>query len=388
MSHGEPPRFDTVVVHAGVEPDPIHGAIMPPIVQSSTYVQKAPGQHTGYEYSRTGNPTRTALETCLAALEGGAAARAFGSGCAATAAVLHTLKAGDHVVTGTDLYGGTYRLFTKAFAQLGIRFSFVDTTDLEATRAACAEGAALLWVETPTNPLLRISDVGALAEIAAGCGAKLAVDNTFASPVLQRPLASGAHYVVHSMTKYLGGHSDVVGGCVVSATAELDERIGFFQNTVGAVPGPMDCFLVHRGIKTLALRMARHCSTAAMLADWLAAHPAVSRVLYPGLADHPGHEIARRQMCGGFGGMLAFELDRDLEASVRFVSSTELFALAESLGGVESLIEHPASMTHASVPAELRAKEGLTDGLIRLSVGIEDPADLKADLERGFAAAG
>ncbi len=378
-------RFSTKTVHAGCRPDPVTGAIMTPIYCTSTYVQEGPAQHKGYEYSRTGNPTRSVLEKNLAALEEAAFGRAFSSGCAAADAVLHTLSAGNHVVAGDDLYGGTFRLFTKAFQQLGIRFSFVDTGRIDAVAEALQPETKLVWLETPTNPMLRITDLTAVSQLAHERGALCVVDNTFATPYLQNPLTLGADLVVHSTTKYLGGHSDVVGGAAVLNDPELDERLGFYQNTVGAVPGPMDCFLVLRGVKTLAVRMARHCENARRIASVLSEHQQVKRVHYPGLPEHPGHQVAARQM-KDFGGMISFELEASLEQSVSFVQATHLFALAESLGGVESLIEHPASMTHASVPREQRLAGGLEDGLIRLSVGIEDVEDLLEDLERGFSA--
>lgn len=379
-------RFATKAIHAGQEPDPSTGAIMTPIYQTSTFVQAEPGKHKGYEYARTGNPTRTALEANLAALEGGKYGVALASGCAAANTVLNLLNAGDHVVAGDDLYGGTYRLFTKVYERYGVSFTFVDSTDPAAVAAAMKPKTRLVWLETPSNPLLRITDLAKVAEIARKHGAWCVADNTFATPFLQRPLELGCHMVVHSTTKYLGGHSDVVGGAIVLDDEAVWKQLKFHQNAVGAVPGPQDCWLVLRGTKTLAVRMERHCRNAEALARHLSAHARVAYVHYPGLATHRGHEIARRQM-SGFGGMISFELKGSLEQSVRFVSACRIFSLAESLGGVESLIEHPASMTHASIPREIRAKSGLTDGLIRLSVGIEDIEDLVDDIEQAFAAA-
>ncbi len=379
-------RFSTRAIHAGQPPDPSTGAIMTPIYQTSTYVQEAPAKHKGYEYARTGNPTRTALEANLAALESARFGVCFASGCAAANTVMNLLRAGDHVVAGDDLYGGTYRLFTKVFEKYGLTFTFVNTSDLDATARAFRRETRMVWVETPSNPLLRITDLAAVAKLAHDRGALAVADNTFATPYLQRPIELGCDLVVHSTTKYLGGHSDVVGGAVLLNDEELRKQLGFYQNAVGAVPGPMDCFLTLRGTKTLAVRMERHCENAERIARHLAEHPMVAYVNYPGHDRHPGHEIARRQMAR-FGGMISFELKASLEQSVRFVSSTRVFSLAESLGGVESLIEHPASMTHASIPRELRQKSGLADGLIRLSVGIEDVEDLIEDLERGFAEA-
>ncbi|MBI5367774.1 MAG: cystathionine gamma-synthase [Planctomycetes bacterium] len=379
-------RFNTRAVHAGQAPDPTTGAIMTPIYQTSTYVQEAPGKHKGYDYSRTANPTRTALEANLAALEDARFGVAFSSGCAAANTVMNLLQQGDHVVAGNDLYGGTYRLFTKVYARYGIEFTFVDSTRPEALEQAFRPNTRLLWLETPSNPLLRVTDIAAAARLARARGARVVVDNTFATPYLQTPLALGADFVVHSTTKYLGGHSDVVGGAILLNDEETAQRLHFFQNAVGGVPGPQDCWLVLRGTKTLGVRMERHCANAARIAGWLAEHPRVAHVNYPGLASHPGHEIVKRQMRAG-GGMISLEVKGTLEQSVRFVCATKLFALAESLGGVESLLEHPASMTHASIPREERMKAGLSDGLIRLSVGIEDVDDLIADLEGGFRAA-
>jgi cystathionine beta-lyase/cystathionine gamma-synthase len=368
-------RPDTIAVHAGTEPEPITGAIMTPIFQTSTYVQRAPAEHTGYEYSRTDNPTRTALQAALAALEGGAHALAFASGLAATDTVLRLLKPGDHVIAGNDVYGGTYRLFERVVARYGIGFSWVDLADHDAVRAAITPATRLIWLETPTNPGMRLADIAAIAALKPP-GVWLAVDNTFASPMLQNPLALGADMVIHSTTKYIGGHSDVVGGAVVLNDGEVYRQLKFLQNAVGAVPAPMDCFLTLRGIKTLAIRIERHCSNAMQVARFLEAHPRVARVLYPGLESHPQHDLARRQM-RGFGGMISFIVG-DGEAAARAIAGrTRLFALAESLGGVESLIEHPYSMTHASTADS----EIATDpALVRISVGIEHPDDLIADL--------
>ncbi|MDX6769157.1 MAG: cystathionine gamma-synthase [Elusimicrobiota bacterium] len=372
--------FATKAVHAGQAPDPATGAIMTPVYLTSTYVQEWPERHKGYDYARTVHPTRQALERNLAALEGAAHGLCFSSGMAATTTVVQALSSGDHVVCGNDLYGGTYRVFTKVFARFGLTFSFVDTTDLKAVEAAFTPKTRLVWVETPSNPLLKITDLRALSALARKHGARLVVDNTFASPALQQPLALGADVVVHSTTKYLGGHSDVVGGAVLTSDESLYKEYKFLQNAVGAVPGPLDCFLVLRGTKTLPLRIERHCANAMTVAKHLLAHPEVAKVVYPGLPTHPGHELAKAQM-RGFGGMISFELKGDLERAKRMISSCRVFSLAESLGGVESLIGHPASMTHGSIPREERLKAGLADGLIRLSVGIEDAKDLVADLD-------
>lgn len=379
-------RIETQAIHAGQSPDAETGAIMPPIYATSTYEQDAPGEDRGYEYSRTGNPTRTALEDNLAALEGGEYGRAFASGMASINTVLNLLESGDHVVAGDDVYGGTHRLFRQVYEDYDLSFTFVDTTDHDEVLDAIQPETELLWVETPTNPLLRINDVEALADIAHDHDALCAVDNTFATPYLQQPLDHGADIVSHSLTKYLGGHSDVVGGALVTDDPELDEQFGFYQNSVGATPDPFACFLVLRGTKTLPVRMDRHCENARALAERLDDHPAVDTVYYPGLEDHPGHELAREQM-NDFGGMVSFELDATLEETADFVAETEVFALAESLGGVESLIEQPATMTHASIPREERIAAGLTDGLVRISVGIEHVDDLWEDLDDAIAAA-
>lgn len=380
-------RFETRAIHAGQEPDPQNGAIMTPVYFTSTYKQDAPAQpRQGYEYSRTSNPTRTALQDNLASLEGGAWGLCFSSGLAATNALLDRLVPGDHVVAGHDLYGGTYRIFKRVFERYGIRFTFVDTTQVAAVEAAIEPATRYVYLETPSNPLLRITDIAALARVAHAKGKLLVVDNTFATPFLQRPLQLGADLVLHSLTKYLGGHSDVVGGALIGNDAKLQSELAFFQNAVGGTPGPMDAFLVLRGTKTLHLRMERHCENALALAKWLATRPEVSNVIYPGLTSHPQHAVAARQM-RAFGGMLSFELAAGLDAANTLASSTRLFTLAESLGGVESLIEIPASMTHASIPAESRRAQGLADGLVRLSVGVEHVDDLREDLEQALAKA-
>ena len=380
-------KFATKAVHAGQEPDPSTGAIMTPVYQSSTFVQASPGEHRGYEYARTGNPTRTALEANLAALEGGNHGICFASGSAAIDAIVRLLASGDHIVASDYLYGGTYRLFTLVFARFGLEFSFVDMADPRAVEKAVVPATRMIWVESPTNPLMKVVDIARIAELGRATGALVVVDNTFATPYLQRPLDLGAHLAVHSLTKYLGGHSDVIGGAAVTGDDELAERLHFLQNAAGAVPGPMDCFLVLRGVKTLHLRMERHCENGQRVAEFLAEHPRVARVYYPGLPDHPQHELAARQMTG-FGGMVSFELANDtVERAKDFCAATRVFSLAESLGGVESLIEHPAIMTHASIPKAVREAAGLRDSLIRLSVGVEDGEDLVADLEQALAAA-
>ena len=376
--------LETLAIHAGQAPDPTTGAIMTPIYQTSTYVQAGPGEHKGYEYSRTQNPTRHALEGNLAALEGGAFGLAFASGSAAMATILHTLSAGDHVVCGDDVYGGTFRMLDKVFKQLNVTASFVDLTDPAALDKAFTPQTKLLWVETPTNPLLKILDLSALAERARNKGVLSVCDNTFATPYFQRPLEHGFDVVVHSTTKYLGGHSDVVGGVAITNDRALSERLAFLQNAIGAVCGPFDAWLVMRGTKTLHLRMQRHAENAQTLAEWLSKHADVERVIYPGLPSHPQHALAKRQM-RGFGGMVTFTMKGDLERARRFLKSTQLFACAESLGGVESLIEHPAIMTHASIGSENRKKLGISDTMIRASVGVEAVVDLQADLEQAFA---
>ncbi|GKZ13553.1 cystathionine gamma-synthase [Haladaptatus sp. T7] len=386
MTDSDDFRFETRSIHSGQEPDEETGALMTPIYANSTYVQDGPGDHRGYEYSRTGNPTRTDLEDNLASLEGGEYGRAFSSGMGAINTVLNLLSSGDHVIASEDVYGGTHRIFTQVYADYDVEFSFVDMTDPDEVADAVRENTELLWVETPTNPLLNVVDIAAMADIAADADALCAVDNTFATPYLQRPLELGADIVSHSLTKYLGGHSDVVGGALITDDAELDEQIGFYQNSVGATPGPHDCFLVLRGTKTLGVRMDRHCDNARDIAHWLDDHDAVDTVYYPGLESHPNHELAAEQM-NDFGGMVSFELDASLEEAADVVSETEVFTLAESLGGVESLIEQPATMTHAAIPKEERLAAGLTDGLIRASIGIEHVDDLKADLQQAFDAA-
>lgn len=373
-------KLATKYIHAGTEPDPSTGAIMTPIYQTSTYVQEAPGVNKGYEYARSQNPTRKALEDAYAQIENGKFGLAFSSGVAATDAVIKLLEPGDEVIAANDMYGGTYRLFTKVFEKFGIRFRYVDTTNPENISAVISSQTKLIWIETPTNPLMNITDIKAVAAIANNAGALLCVDNTFASPYLQNPLDLGADIVMHSATKYLGGHSDVIQGCLVMNDATLREKLYFIQKSCGAVPGPMDCFLVLRGIKTLHVRMQRHCENGEKMAAFLRNHPKVSQVYWCGFTDHPGYAVASKQM-RGFGGMMSFTLkDDSVENARRVLSSTKVFALAESLGGVESLINHPASMTHASIPREERIKNGLSDSLIRLSVGIEDIDDLIADI--------
>ena len=380
-------RLATRAVHAGQRPeeDPA-GAIMTPIYQTSTYQQPALGEHKGFEYARTRNPTRDALERNLAALEGAAHGFAFASGMAATDAVLKLLSSGDHVICGDNVYGGTHRIMTMVFERFGLDFSFVDTRDIGNVEAALTERTKMVFVETPTNPMMRLTDLRAVGELCRARGLVLVVDNTFATPVLQRPIELGAELVVHSTTKYLNGHSDVVGGAVLTTRDDLAEQLGFIQNAAGAVPGPLDCWLTLRGTKTLPVRMAQHDRSGRAIAQWAAEHPKVERVYYPGLPDHPQHELACRQM-SGFGGMISLELG-SLERARAVANGTRLFALAESLGGVESLIGHPASMTHASVPKAMREEMGLSDGLIRLSVGIEDTEDLIADLEQALQATG
>ena len=373
--------FSTRAIHAGQDPDPTTGATIVPIYQTSTYTQEAPGRHKGYEYSRTANPTRTALEECVAALEGADYALAFASGLAATTAVMSLLSPGDHVVAGDDLYGGTYRLFDKVLPRSGgLEFTYADTTDAASVEEALRPETRLLWIETPTNPLLTISDIAKLSEMAHERGAFVVVDNTFASPYFQNPLALGAEIVVHSTTKYMGGHSDVVGGAVATSNEEFWKGIKFYQNAAGAVPGAFDSWIVLRGLKTLAVRMRQHEENALAVARFLQDHPEVDEVYYPGLLDHPQHELAKRQM-RGFSGMVSFTLRGGAEAAYAAVQKTRIFHFAESLGGVESLITHPATMTHAAIPREQREARGVTNGLIRLSVGIEDKEDLIADLD-------
>jgi cystathionine gamma-lyase len=382
-------RFATRAIHAGQTPDPTTGAIMTPVYLTSTYVQESPGVFKdGYDYSRSKNPTRTALEQNLASLEGGKHGLCFSSGLGAMDCVLHLLKAGDHIVLSDDVYGGSFRLIDKVFRHQGLDCTRVDMTDLAATERAITPKTKLLWLETPSNPMLKVIDIAAAAKLARKAGggsALLVVDNTFATPYLQNPLALGADVVCHSATKYLGGHSDVVGGALIANDDSLAQRLRFTQNAVGAVPSPMDCFLILRSTKTLHVRMQRHCENAAAIAQWLTRQPKVEKVIYPGLKEHPQHALASKQMHNGFGGMISIVLKDGLDAARKFLERVELFSLAESLGGVESLIEHPAIMTHASVPAEARAKLGIVDGFVRLSVGIEDVEDLKSDIERALA---
>jgi cystathionine gamma-lyase len=374
--------FATLAIHAGQDADPSTGATVVPIYATSTYTQAAPGQHKGYEYSRSGNPTRTALETCLAALEGGERGLAFASGLAATAAVLSVLRPGDEVVAAADLYGGTYRLLERVFKPWGLIARYTDDATLAGFAQLITSKTKLVWIETPTNPLLQIFDITSIAELAHQAGALLAVDNTFASPYLQQPVGFGADLVVHSTTKYLGGHSDVVGGAVIGRK-DLLAPIAFYQNAAGGVPGPFDAWLTLRGVKTLAVRMERHCTNARRLAELLTGHPRVEQVYYPGLSSHPGHELARHQM-RHFGGMISARIKGGRDGALQFMTRTKLFSLAESLGGVESLVCHPATMTHASIPADIRIARGVDDGLVRLSVGIEDVDDLENDLKQAL----
>lgn len=377
--------FGTVAIHAGQDPDPTTGAVIPPIYATSTYRQESPGVHKGFEYGRTHNPTRSAYEACIAALESGVEGFAFASGLATTATILDTLPTGSHVIAGDDLYGGTFRIFERVRkVSAGLNFSFVDASRISAIEEAIGPNTKMIWVETPTNPLLKVIDLAAIAEVGRRRGVLTVCDNTFASPYLQRPLELGFDVAVHSATKYLNGHSDAIGGiCVSREKGEFSEKMRFLQNAVGATPSPFDCFLINRGVKTLPLRMARHCESAMVLAEVLSAHPAVERVYYPGLRSHPQHELARRQM-RHFGGMISVVLKGGLPAARTMLERVSLFTLAESLGGVESLIEHPAIMTHASIPAETRAELGITDGFVRLSVGIEDVVDLQRDLEEAL----
>jgi cystathionine beta-lyase/cystathionine gamma-synthase len=376
--------FATRAIHAGQVPDPLAGAAMPPIYQTSTYIQEGLGRHKGYEYARTQNPTREALERNVASLEGGAHGFAFGSGLAALDVVLKLLKAGDHVVCGENVYGGSMRLMTRVYADLGLRFSFVDMRDIGPVERAVTPATRLVYCETPTNPMMFLTDLAAVGDLTRARGLLYVVDNTFATPFFQRPLAFGADIVLHSTTKYLNGHSDIVGGLLVTSRDDLAERLGFLQNAAGAVPGPMDCWLALRGIKTLPLRMRQHDANGRRIAQWLSGRPEITKLYYPGLPSHPQHELACRQMTG-FGGMISLDLGSPARAR-RFVEAVRIFALAESLGGVESLIGHPASMTHASVPPALREAMGLTDSLVRLSCGCEDAEDLIADLEQALDA--
>jgi cystathionine gamma-lyase len=377
-------KFGTKALHAGIKPDPTTGAIMTPIFQTSTFVQASPGDHKGYEYARTQNPTRTVLESNIAALENGKYGRCFASGMAATDAIAKLLHPGDEVVCTHDLYGGTFRLFTKIYENYGIKFHFVDMTNLDHVKAVMTDQTKLIWAETPTNPMMSIIDIKGLGDLSKAENSLLVVDNTFATPYLQNPLDLGADIVVHSVTKYISGHSDVVMGAVITNQEELDQQIGFVQNSAGAIPSPNDSFLVLRGIKTLHVRMDRHCKNGERIAHFLKSHPLVKHVYWPGFDDHPNHQVAKQQM-KNFGGMLSFVLEDDSqEAAIDVMKKLQLFSLAESLGGVESLIGHPASMTHASIPREQRLKSGLTDSLIRLSIGIEDSEDLIHDLEQAL----
>lgn len=377
-------KFNTKTIHAGQKPEETTGAVMPPIFQTSTYVQEAPNVNKGYDYARVANPTRTALEKMIAGLEEADACACFASGCAAMDAMLKMFKPGDHVIASNDLYGGSYRLFTEVFEPYGIDFSFIDMTDMDAVESARTDATKLLWIETPTNPLLKVVDIKKLTSFAREHNITSVVDNTFASPYLQRPLTMGADAVLHSTTKYLGGHSDIIGGAIASSNDDIMEHLRFQVKTSGSVPGPMDCYLVLRGIKTLSVRMERAVENAKAVAEFLDQHPQVGNVIYPGLASHPQHKIAADQM-DDFGAMVSFTLSDDsTETAKKFMSNTHLFALAESLGGVESLVNHPASMTHGSIPREVRYKAGLKDSLIRLSVGIEDADDLIDDLKQAF----
>jgi cystathionine gamma-lyase len=378
-------KFGTKAIHAGVEPDPSTGAIMTPIFQTSTYVQESPSKHKGYAYARGANPTRNALQKSIAALENGKFGLCFSSGMGATDAVIRLLNPGDEVITSNDLYGGSYRMFTKVYERFGVKFHFTDLTSIENIKPLINSKTKLMWLETPSNPLMRIIDIKACTEIAKKNGILVAVDNTFASPYLQNPLDLGADVVMHSVTKYLGGHSDVIMGALVVNDEKLYQDLAFIANSCGAVPGPQDSFLVLRGIKTLHLRMERHCFNGRKVAEYLKGHPKVGKVYWPGFSDHQNHEVAKRQM-RDFGGMLSFTLKNDSkENATKLMESVELFSLAESLGGVESLINHPASMTHASIPREERMKNGLSDSLVRLSIGVEDVEDLLADLEQALA---
>ncbi len=377
-------KFNTKAIHAGQKTEETSGAVMPPIFQTSTYAQEAPNIHKGYDYARVGNPTRTALEKLIAGLEDADEAVCFASGVAAMDAIMKMFRPGDHIITTNDLYGGSYRLFTKVFEPYGISFTFVDMTDIENIRENITDNTKLIWIETPTNPLLRVVDIREISELAKEKGILTAVDNTFASPYLQQPLNLGADITMHSTTKYLGGHSDVIGGAVASSNKDVIEKLRFQIKTSGAVPGPMDCYLTLRGIKTLAVRVERSVENAKKLADWLTNQPEVGKVYYPGLSSHPQHQLAKEQM-KDFGAMISFSLKNDsIEAATKLMSKTKVFTLAESLGGVESLISHPASMTHGSIPKEVREKTGLFDSLIRLSVGIEDIDDLISDIKQAL----
>ncbi len=377
-------KFSTKAIHVGQEPDPTTGAVITPIYQTSTYVQEGIGKHKGYEYARTGNPTRTALEQCLASLENGKYGLCFASGLAAEMNIMNLLKQGDHVVVGEDVYGGTYRLFQRVMTKYGLKFSFVDSRDLSNVEKAITKETRMLWLETPTNPMLQLVDLQAATKIGKSKGLISVVDNTFASPYLQNPLDLGADIVVHSTTKYIGGHSDVVGGAVITSNTELYEELKFHQNACGGVPGPQDCWLTMRGVKTLAVRMEQHQKNAMEIAKLLQGHEGLEKVIYPGLSDHPHHELAKKQM-RGFGGMLSIVVKGGQDAAQRFMTGTKLFSLAESLGGVESLMCHPSTMTHGSIPKEDREARGITDGLVRLSVGIEDVEDLVLDIKTALA---
>lgn len=377
-------KFSTKAIHVGQEPDPTTGAVITPIYQTSTYVQEGIGKHKGYEYARTGNPTRTALEQCLASLENAKYGLCFASGLAAEMNIMYMLKQGDHVVVGEDVYGGTYRLFQRVMTKYGLKFSFVDSRDLSNVEKAITKETRMLWLETPTNPMLQLVDIQAATKLARSKGLITVVDNTFASPYLQNPLDLGADIVVHSTTKYIGGHSDVVGGALMTSNTEMYEELKFHQNACGGVPGPQDCFLTMRGVKTLAVRMEQHQKNAMEIAKLLSGHEGLEKVIYPGLANHPHHELAKKQM-RGFGGMLSIVVKGGQDAAQRFMTGTKLFSLAESLGGVESLMCHPSTMTHGSIPKEDREARGITDGLVRLSVGIEDVEDLVEDIKTALA---
>ena len=376
-------KFNTKAIHVGQPPESVTGAVVVPVFQTSTYAQKSPGVHTGYEYSRTHNPTRQALEACVASLESATHGVAFSSGLASADALMHLLKNGDRVICTDDVYGGTYRLFEQVFRKHGIDFVWTDTTDADAVQSLWTENTKMVWIETPTNPLLKLTDIALIAEQARAAGAISVVDNTFASPYFQRPIELGVDVVLHSTTKYLGGHSDVVGGLLLTSDEDLHDRLRYLQNAVGAVPGPWDAWLTLRGVKTLGVRMQRHFDNALAIARHLEAHPRVRKVIYPWLESHPQHELAHRQM-SGMSGMITVYLDTDLAGTRRFLETVRTFTLAESLGGVESLIEHPAIMTHASIPPDIRAQLGIDDSLVRLSVGIEDLEDLLADLDEGL----
>ncbi|MCB0351521.1 MAG: cystathionine gamma-synthase [Bdellovibrionales bacterium] len=383
ISNKKKQGFDTLAIHAGQSPDPTTGAIMTPIYMTSTYVQASPGVHKGYEYSRTGNPTRAAYESCMASLEGGDFGFAFASGCAATTTVLHLLKAGDHVISGDDLYGGTLRLFDRVFAQMGIEFTYVDTSNVKNIAKAAKPNTKMIWIETPTNPLLKISDIAAVAKEAKKLKALLAVDNTFMSPYFQKPLALGADLVVHSTTKYIGGHSDLVGGAVITSRKDIAEKIAFLSNSMGGIASPFDAFMAMRSLKTLGLRMRQHELNAKAIAKYLEKHPKIERVIYPGLKSHPQYELGQKQMSGS-GGMITIFIKGGFKKAKTFMEKVKVFALAESLGGVESLVDYPTIMTHASVPAERRKQLGIEDNLVRLSVGIENVEDLIADLDNAL----